>query len=154
MLRYETLFLARTEITDDEVSSIERYLDKELATIHGKLTLFDKWGKYRLTYPVKKSDYGVYILVRYEIGDETKVPAFVKELDSFIKIKCNEFIMRYITVKLPKNAPSAYIKPDPIDANRSTNVDSFVKEHKMEGILGKDFEPKGNYVANNEVNED
>ena len=142
MLRYETLFLASTEITDDEISLIEHYLDKELALVKGKLSVFDKWGKYRLAYPVKKSDYGVYILARYEIGDTDKVTKFVNELDSFVKIKCDEFIMRYTTVKLPNNTPSVYIKPDPIDAGRITNVDKFVKEHNMGGILGSDFESK------------
>ena len=148
MLRYETLFLASTEITDDEISSIERYLDKELANIKGKLSVFDKWGKYRLAYPVEKSDYGVYILARYEIADNAGVTNFVKELDSFVKIKCDEFIMRYTTVKLSKEAPSAYIKPDPIDAGRATNVDKFVKDHKMEGILGSDFENKDIDIEN------
>lgn len=140
MSRYETLFLASTEITDDEIASIEHYLDKQLATVKGKLTVFDKWGKYRLAYPVNKSDYGVYILARYEIGDSSGITNFVKELDSFVKIKCDEFIMRYTSVKLSQNAPAAYIKPDPIDAGRTTNVDKFVKEHKMEGILESDFE--------------
>ena len=150
MLRYETLFLASTEITDDEISLIEHYLDKELAAVKGKLSVFDKWGKYRLAYPVEKSDYGVYILARYEISDNDKVTKFVNELDSFVKIKCDEFIMRYATVKLPKNAPAAYIKPDPIDAGRTTNVDKFVKEHHMEGILGSDFENKDLEIENNE----
>ena len=140
MSRYETLFLASTEITDDEISSIEHYLDKQLATVKGKLTVFDKWGKYRLAYPVNKSDYGVYILARYEIGDNAGVTNFVKELDSFVKIKCDEFVMRYVSVKLSPNTAANYIKPDPIDAGRTTNVDKFVKEHKMEGILESDFE--------------
>ncbi len=150
MSRYETLFLASTEITDDEISSIEHYLDKQLATVNGKLTVFDKWGKYRLAYPVNKNDYGIYILARYEIGDSKGVTNFVRELDSFIKIKCDEFIMRYTSVKLSPSAPAVYIKPDPIDAGRTTNVDKFVKEHKMEGLLESDFEggSSGNEDAN------
>lgn len=153
MSRYETLFLASTEITDDEISSIERYLDKQLATVNGKLTVFDKWGKYRLAYPVGKSDYGVYILARYEVGDSSGVTNFVKELDSFIKIKCDEFILRYVSVKLPKNAPATYAKPDPIDAVRATSVDKFVKENKMEGILGSDFEVRDGDNSDIENNE-
>lgn len=136
MLKYETLFLATSEITDDEISSIEQELDKLLATYKGKLTLYDKWGKYRLAFPVNKSDYGVYILARYEFEDGAKVSDFVKEFDVFVKIKCHEFIMRYATIKLSPKAASTYNKPDPIDSARSTNVDKFLKENKMEGILG------------------
>jgi small subunit ribosomal protein S6 len=136
MLKYETLFLATSEITDDEISSIERELDKLLATYKGKLTLYDKWGKYRLAYPVNKSDYGVYVLARYEFDDNAKVSDFVKEFDTFVKIKCHEFIMRYASIKLSPKAASTYNKPEPIDSTRSTNVDKFLKENKMEGILG------------------
>lgn len=136
MLKYETLFLATSEITDDEISSVERQMDKLLAGFKGKLSIFDKWGKYRLAYPVNKSDYGVYILARYEFEDASGIKNFVGELDSFIKIKCNEFIMRYTTIKLSPRASSSYIKPDPIEISRSTNVDKFMRENKMEGILG------------------
>ena len=136
MLKYETLFLATSEITDEEITSIERELDTRIAALGGKLSLFDKWGKYRLAYPVNKSDYGVYILARYEFDDAAKVSDFVKEFDSFIKIKCHEFIMRYTSIKLSPKAASSYIKPDPIDSARSTNVDKFMRENKMEGILG------------------
>lgn len=136
MLKYETLFLATSEITDDEISSIEQELDKFLATCKGKLTLYDKWGKYRLAFPVNKSDYGIYILARYEFENDGNVSAFAKELDTFIKIKCHEFIMRYTSLKLSPKAASTYNKPDPIDSTRSTNVDKFMKENKMEGILG------------------
>ena len=136
MLKYETLFLATSEITDDEISSIEQELDKLLATCKGKLTLYDKWGKYRLAYPVNKSDYGVYILARYEFEVGGNVPDFKKQFDVFIKIKCHEFIMRYSSLKLSPKAALTYNKPDPIDNTRSTNVDKFLKENKMEGILG------------------
>jgi small subunit ribosomal protein S6 len=135
MLKYETLFLATSEITDEEISSIERQLDKLLSEFKGKLSLFDKWGKYRLAYPVNKSDYGVYVLVRYEFDKGSNVPEFVKELDTFVKIKCNEFVMRYVSIKLAPKDGNTYVKPDPIESNRSTNVDKFLKENKMEGIL-------------------
>lgn len=135
MLRYETLILARTEITDDEVSTLERFFDKHITDLKGHLSTFDKWGKYRLSYPVNKNDYGVYILSRYELP-ENIVTNFFKELDSFFKIKCNEFVMRFITIKLKKDAPTTYIKPEPLDSMRLTNVEAFMRENKMEGLLG------------------
>lgn len=135
MVHYETLILARTGITDDESGMLERHFDKLLTDAKGKLVVFDKWGKYRLAYPVGKDDYGVYILARFELPVEL-VKNFMKELETFFKIKCNDFAMRYVTVKLPENAGTAYIKPDPIDSGRSTNVEHFMKENKMEGLLG------------------
>lgn len=148
MIRYETLILTRPEITEDEVTQIERYFYNQLSGDNGHVAAFDKWGKLRLAYPVKTNDYGTYILVRYE-ATGAFLASFLKELDTFFKIKCNDFVMRFSTVKLAKNAPIAYNKPEAIDSTRSASVESFLKDNKMEGLLssveleganGEDFE--------------
>ena len=58
----------------------------------------------------------------------------IKNIDSFLKIKCSETIMRHTTVKLLEHAVGAYIKPDSIDATRSESSD-FIKEGKIEQFL-------------------
>jgi small subunit ribosomal protein S6 len=128
---YETLLLARTEITNDELSLIEKFYDKHLADVQGKIILFDKWGKLRLAYPINKSEYGVYILVRYQIPRHN-VAAILKELDTFLKLKCSEFILRSVTVKLDANAPMIYARPDTVEMGRSGSFDTFLKENKMD----------------------
>jgi len=133
--RYESLLLATTKITDDEISMIERQFDQILSTHKSAMIAFDKWGKYRLAFPVGKSDYGYYILVRYE-APTSLVTGLMKELDSFFKIRCNEIVMRYTTVALAKNAPSTYIKPESLDAVRTGGIDAFIKENKMDNLLG------------------
>jgi len=132
--RYETLLLATTKTTDDELAMIERQFDQILSAHKGKMSTFDKWGKYRLAFPVGKSDYGYYILVRYE-APSSSVMDLMKELDSFFKIKCNEIIMRHTTVALSKDAPNTYIKPEALDAVRTGGIDAFLKENKMENLL-------------------
>ncbi len=134
MSRYETLILTSPEITEDEVGQLERHFYNHLSDNNGNVSAFDKWGKLRLAYPVKKNDYGSYILVRYE-ASEDYTNAFLKELDTFFKIKCNDFVMRHVTIKLRKDAPIAYLKPESIDSTRSSSVDSFLKDNKMEGLL-------------------
>ena len=134
MLRYETLILAPTEVTADELSMIESNFENLMSKSSGKVIAFDKWGKYRLSYPIKKNDYGIYILVRYEMPQEKTAAAF-KELASFFKIKCHEIVMRHVTLKLDKSAPSLYKRPEPIDSNRTGNLDEFLKENKIESFL-------------------
>lgn len=136
MLRYETLILARPEITQDELSLLESQFDKFVsASSNGKLSSFDRWGKYRLCFPVAKNEYGVYILARYELNGSEKLGSIFKDLDTFLKIKCNEFVMRHVHIKLAKNAPSLYQKPEALDSSRSANIDSFLKENKVESLL-------------------
>ena len=134
MLRYETLILSRPEITEDELSLIEKQVDTIIAAAKGSVSSFDKWGKYRLSYPVNKHDYGIYTLVRFELP-ETAPAAALKEIETFLKLKCNEFVMRFVHKKLAKNAPTQYAKPEPVDVARSGNLDTFLKENKMENLL-------------------
>lgn len=137
MVNYETLMLIRTEITNDEMSNLEKSLDKIISTQKGHVTLFDKWGRYRLSYPVNKQAYGIYVLVRFEA--ETKVlNTLFSELDTLFKIKFNELVMRHVTTKLNGSSSSVYNKPDPISSHGSSgssNLDSFIKKNKMEGLI-------------------
>ncbi|MFA5074591.1 MAG: 30S ribosomal protein S6 [Candidatus Babeliales bacterium] len=134
MFRYETLMLIHPQLTTDELSMIERHFDTILSEVEGKMVSFDKWGKYRLSYPVQRNDYGIYILVRYDVPEKmaTKV---TKEVDSFFKIKVHDIVMRFVTKKIDPSSPITYPRPDPVDSTRSGGVDSFIKEHKMEGFL-------------------
>lgn len=134
MIRYETLMLAKTELTNEEFSMLEKSIEKLVNTAKGKFSSFDKWGKFRLAYPVKKSDYGIYILARYDVPAE-EIEAFSKELLSFFRIKCNELVMRHVNVRLDKSAPSLYKRPDSVEHAGSSNLDSFLKENKMDKIL-------------------
>jgi ribosomal protein S6 len=136
MLRYETLILLPTQVTADEFSMIEKFFEKVMSDAQGKLVAFDKWGKYRLSYPVRKNEYGVYLLVRYDIPEHHSMQISEKVSD-FLKIKCNEVVMRYVTVRLKKDAPSIYKKPDAIDAGKPADLDTFLKENKMETFLSK-----------------
>lgn len=134
MLRYETLVLARTEITNDELSMLEKFFDKHVGNAKGTVDVFDKWGKLRLAYPVGKYDYGMYVLARFQLPKDN-VGAIIKEIDAFLKFKCNEFVLRHVTVSVAKNAPTTYERPDSVDVGRSGNLDSFLKENKVENLL-------------------
>lgn len=131
MSHYETLMLARTEITNDELASIERRFEELAAQTGGSIVTFDKWGKYRLAYPVEKGNYGVYVLARFNMTRGTKTTAALEELEHFMRVKCNEIVLRHVTVRLEENAPTAYARPEPVDSTaRASNIDSFIKESK------------------------
>lgn len=134
MVNYETLMLGRTEITNDELSALERQLDKTIAAKKGRITLFDKWGKYKLSYPVKKNMYGIYVLMRFE-APRQEIKSLFDDIESLFRIKYNEIIMRHTTVKLPDQVSSIYKYPEPIGSHGTSNLDSFLKENKMEGLI-------------------
>lgn len=155
MKGYETFMLVKTEITDDEVGNLERQLDKIVTEFGGKMVLFDKWGKYKLAFPVQKNLYGIYILVRYQVPEKV-LKAFFKELDSLFRIKYNELVMRHVTTALKGQVSSVYKRPEAIGSHGGTsNLDSFIKENKMKGLIDtpveKATESYGEYEGEEEI---
>jgi hypothetical protein len=75
---------------------------------------------------------------------ETQAMQIAAKVSEFLKIKCNEIVMRYVTVRLKKDAPSIYKKPDSIDAGKTADLDTFIKENKMETFLSKNVDGADN----------
>ncbi|MFH1644276.1 MAG: 30S ribosomal protein S6 [bacterium] len=150
MIRYETLMLLRSEATGDEISKIEQGIDKILVDSKGRINTFDPWGKCRLAYPVQKNDYGIYILTRYEIPKES-LNSFFKQLHNLLKIKFNDVVLRHVDVNLQSNSSIDYSKPEALEAPRVGNLDSFLKENKMESFLSQ---PKERKEINDEINKE
>jgi len=106
--------LLTTKATDEQVSGLESQIKSFISEQEGNLASFDKWGRYRLAYQIRKQDYGTYILARYELSDPD---AFFKSFENFIRVKCHEFVMRHVNVALtPEEFARPYSKPISLDA--------------------------------------
>jgi small subunit ribosomal protein S6 len=113
MKHYETLMLLPVSATTNEIALIEKQLKALTKAANGSVTVFDKWGRYRLAYPINKQEYGVYILARYEVEEPT---AFFQKLETFLKVKCVDSVMRYVHVVLSAAAyAEPYIKPEAME---------------------------------------
>ncbi len=93
MRRYETLFIVDPELTNDGLKEVAEKLTNIILSDKGHVIKYDEWGKRKLAYPVKKHDYGYYILLDY-CGPSD----IVNELERNMRI--DERVLKYITVKL------------------------------------------------------
>ncbi|KKP35900.1 MAG: 30S ribosomal protein S6 [candidate division TM6 bacterium GW2011_GWF2_32_72] len=151
MLRYETLILASPEISTEEIKNMETQVDRIIKKYKGTVISFEKWGKYLLAYPVKKHDYGIYFLVRYEL-EESNNNQLYKDIDMLFKLKFSDAVLRSMETSLNPNGSLVYLRPKSAEETTVKDVDSFLKENKMEGLLGSDekksrFTPKKREVA-------
>ena len=137
MLHYETLILSRPDAASDEIDTVIKQFEKIVSTGKGSTTAIDKWGKLRLAYPVANNDYGVYTLIRFEIP-EIAARTVMAKITSFFKVKCSETVYRHTTTRLASASAVTFNRPESTDGNRSGNLDSFLKENKIEGFLAKD----------------
>lgn len=136
MLRYEILFVTVPEITADESSAIESQLEKAVSGSEGTLLSYERWGKYSLAYPIRKYDYGVYFLMRFDIKDENK-QTLLENLRTIFAVKYTDLVMRYIIISLNPNGTLDYKRPESLEEVPTRDVDTFLKENKMSGLLGK-----------------
>lgn len=136
MIRYESLLLAVPEITRDEITELEQVIEQTVKKFQGTLISCERWGKYRLAYPVRDNEYGVYFLIRFEVASEQN-EALLADMHALFSFKKAALIMRTMTTRLEPNQSLVYNKPESLDDISSRDVDSFLREHKMDGLLPK-----------------
>lgn len=134
MNRYESLILVVPEITSDESTSFEKNLGKLITENHGSVISFDRWGKFYLAYPIRKFDYGIYYLLRFE-AEHTYCGDLLANLNNFFAVKYNELVMRNNMIKLDPKQSLEYQRPESLEEAPSHDVDTFLKENKMSGLV-------------------
>jgi small subunit ribosomal protein S6 len=134
MLRYETLLLAVPEITKDETAALEKQIDQLIKKAKGSMISFERWGKYRLAYPVRKNDYGVYFLARFDVENDQGAE-LLHDLNALFSFKKADLIMRSMMTNLKPDLSLSYQKPESLEDSPSRDVDSFLRENKMEGLI-------------------
>lgn len=125
MLRYEVLFLTVPEITSGETDAVKDYFSKSIREAKGTMLGFDRWGKYRLAYPVNKNEYGVYFLLRLDVAKEQR-DALLEAIDSAFTFKFNNLIVKNVVTRLADNEPAEYKRPESLE-EAATNVDALIK---------------------------
>lgn len=129
MLRYESLLLAVPEITSDEASALEKQFDKTISEAKGSVISYERWGKYKLAYPVRGYDYGIYYLARFEV-DDSKKDALLDALKVLFGVKYVELLMRNMIVRLDPHASLEYKRPESLEETPTKDIDTFLKESK------------------------
>lgn len=124
MVRYEVLILTIPEITQDENKKLESLLDQVIKEGKGSVISFERWGKYRLAYPVRKNEYGVYYLIRFETE---AIGNLLEEIKAVCALKLYDVVMRFIITRLEGDS-LIYQRPQSLEETTSRDVGSFLTE--------------------------
>ena len=110
---YETMYILRPDIAEDEVTNhIEKY-NKLLEELGGKILDSQMRGKRRLAYQIAKHREGIYVQLTHQ-GDGQHIFKIEKAM------RLSEDVIRYLTVK----------QEGPLPTPRSSNKGSDQKEKK------------------------
>ena len=111
---YETVLIARNDVTQQQVEAVADEIGTELEADGGAVKKREYWGLRGLAYRIKKNRKGHYMLLALDAK-----PAFVTEMER--KLGLNEDILRFMTVRIGEidAAPSAILSRKSDERERS-----------------------------------
>ena len=101
MTCYETLFVVKPTLTDEETAAQITKIKDVLAKEGAELVATNDMGMRKLAYAVEKNDRGYYTILFYK-GEGT----VISELERNLKI--NEDVIKFLTVKYVKQKEVAH----------------------------------------------
>lgn len=93
MAYYETVFIARQDISTAQVDALSDAFSKIIRDGGGKITKKEDWGLRSFAFRIKKSRKGYYVLLNIDAP-----AAAVHEMERQMRI--NEDVLRYLTLRL------------------------------------------------------
>ena len=97
MNQYETVFILNPVLSENQIEEAVKKYVSFIKTQKGKLSNQENWGLKKLAYPIENKKSGFYHLLEFAAPQGT-----VSDLE--IEFRRDERVMRYLTVKLDKNA--------------------------------------------------
>ncbi|MDQ3265943.1 MAG: 30S ribosomal protein S6 [Myxococcota bacterium] len=93
---YETVFLVRPELTDDNVDKLKDRVRGIVSRDGGKLLRFTIWGKKKTMYPIAKQPRAIYVHASYLGG-----PNLVAEIER--NLRNIDDVTRYLSTKIAEH---------------------------------------------------
>jgi len=132
MAFYEHVFIARPEISPQQVDALLEEITKTVKELGGDVAKTEYWGLRNLTYRIRKNRKGHYALLI--IDAPTKA---VAELERRLRI--NEDIMRFKTIRVEEFET----EPSPILARRDREERRRARREGREGDEAGGFDDSG-----------
>ena len=119
---YEHVFIARQDLTPDQVSKLTDKYASVIETNGGKVGKREDWGLRTLAYRIQKNRKGYYVLLNIDAP-----AAAVQELERQMRV--DEDIIRHLTVKVDalEEGPSVMLRP-----RSKERTDDFFGENEFD----------------------
>jgi small subunit ribosomal protein S6 len=136
--QYEVTIVVDAHLSNEVIEAVvQKYVDL-IEKNQGAIKEVDRWGKRRLAYEIAKKQYGYYVYIRFEAEG-----VLILEMERLFKL--DESIIRFLTIKLPKNAikqeenQKNKIKHSENESSESSDDDENAPVRKS-----KEFDSSGN----------
>ncbi len=121
MTCYETLFVVKPTLTEEEITAQIAKVKDVLAKVDAELLATNDMGMRKLAYPVEKSDRGYYTVLYYKANGDA-----IAEIERNLRI--NEEIIKFLTVKYVNGKEIAQFEKQVAAANKGNEAESKSEE--------------------------
>ncbi len=131
MAYYENVFIARQDVSPQQVEQMTSDFTTVLTNQGGKVTKTESWGLRTLAYKVKKNRKGHYVMLNIDAE-----PAAVAELERIMGL--SEDILRFLTIRVDEleEGPSVMMR-------RNDDRDSFDSGERAPRSAGSANQDRG-----------
>jgi small subunit ribosomal protein S6 len=119
---YETVFIARQDISGTQVDALADTLTQLVADQGGEIKKREYWGLRNLSYRMNKNRKGHYVLFNIDAPS-----AAIAEMERTMRI--NEDVLRYLTIRVEQLEEG----PSPIMQNRGSREDRPRRDRERYG---------------------
>lgn len=136
MALYETVFIARQDISAKAAEDLAKDFGKIVTASGGEVKKTESWGLRNLAYKIKKNRKGHYTLLHIE-GPASAVVEMERNM------RINEDVLRYMTVRIEKlpEGPSAILKHSEDDDREG----GFSRDRGERGGFSRDRGERGGF---------
>ena len=100
MRNYEVAYIADPDLDEQALAALEEKVTSWIQAAGGKQTQIDRWGKRRMSYPIKRRLDGFYVFVRAELPP-TATAAIERDL------RLQESVLRFLLTQSEPPTPEA-----------------------------------------------
>jgi small subunit ribosomal protein S6 len=121
MAFYESVVIARPELTESQIENLISSLSKIISNEKGKVVKKENWGLRGLAYKIKKNKKGHYFMLNLDSN-----PSAIFEYERQMRI--NEDIIRFLTIKINEIDPKYSL----MNINNDEDLNSVKKVEPQE----------------------
>ncbi len=109
---YETLYLTRPDLTEEDLAKVQSRLGETISKHDGEIIRSEKWKERDLAYRINDYAKGIYYLLTYK-----SLPSAVNEMEKNLRF-FNTDVLRFITLNIDEDEALSGID------SSNTNIDN------------------------------
>ncbi|MDP4115851.1 MAG: 30S ribosomal protein S6 [Bacteroidota bacterium] len=128
---YESAVIINAALEDQQIEAEIARIKETILVNGGEITEMENWGRKRLAYIINKSKVGYYVIFKFNAPSN-----IVAKLERFYTL--NEYILRFLTIKLGPEALEYFEKVKITEANKVAEAEAQAIADAEQAAVVKD----------------